>query len=291
MAIGVRTNIASIRATRSLRQSRTSLTSSLERISSGRRINRSADDAAGLSVGARMESDRTSLSQAMRNINDGISMLQTAEGSLNEVYNLLTRMHELAIQGYNSFYESSTSSDENGLGHINREYNELVDEMRRIVTTSNFNNVNLLNVDAQTDLSHILDLQIGLQANSNHVIGVDLSNLNVTVGSLGITAAYQSLNPGGADYDGKAISVVDAAMNLVNTSRSTIGAIQNRLESALNEAASYDQNLAASYSQIIDVDYAKESASMTRYQIMQQAGTAALGQANSIPQSIVSLLS
>jgi flagellin len=280
MALTVRTNIASIRASNRLNNTQNSLTSSLERISSGLRVNRAADDAAGMSVATRMESDNTSLKQAIRNANDGISMIQTAEGGLNEIYNILVRMRELSVQASNETYNSSDRA------LIDTEFKELALEIKRIASIANFNRQDILS--ATTTFT----LQIGIQNNTDNQLNIALSTIAATFGAL-------SLNTNNIAASGittltraaSSITVLDKALNAVNTRRARLGSFQNRLENALNEATNYSENLASSSSQIMDVDYAEESANMTRYQIMQQAGVAALGQAKAIPQSVVSLLS
>jgi flagellin len=281
MAITVRTNLAALRATTQLGSTQNNLTASLERISSGLRINRAADDAAGLSVASRMTSDNTSLTQAMRNINDGISLIQTAEGGLNEIYNMLVRLRELAVQGGNETYSSADRAQ------INTEFTQITSEIDRIAATNNFNRVNLLNQS-----NNQLTFQIGIQTSANDVLNVQLSNFAATVGGIGLNTS--NIGASGISTLARAtqaISLLDAAINDLNTKRAKLGALQNRLENSLNEAANYSENLAAAASQILDVDYASESANMTRYQIMQQAGVAALGQAKAIPQSVISLLS
>jgi len=280
MAITVRTNLAALRATSRLGSTQNNLTASLERISSGLRINRASDDAAGLSVASRMQSDNTSLKQAMRNINDGISLVQTAEGGLNEIYNMLVRLRELAVQAGNETYSSADRAQ------INTEFKQLTTEIDRIAATNNFNRVNLLNQS-----NNQLTFQIGIQTSTNDVLNVQLSNFEATVGALGLSTS--NIGASGISTMSRAtaaISLLDAAINSLNTKRAKLGAIQNRLENSLNEASNYSENLASSASQILDVDYASESANMTRYQIMQQAGVAALGQAKAIPQSVISLL-
>ena len=281
MALSVRTNVAALGATSQLNRTQNSLTKSLERISSGLRINTAADDAAGLSVATSMESDNTSIKQAMRNTNDGISMIQTAEGGANEVYNILTRMRELAVQSSNQTY---SSTDRN---QMSIEFNALRKEIKRITTTANFNSVSVLNS------TKTLTFQIGIHSNSDNRFSMVLASVNLSIGALAISSGTVSL--GGATSlvtaANSAITAIDTALVSVNNSRAHLGAFQNRLESTLNEASNYSENLAASASRIIDVDYAQESSNMTRFQIMQQAGVAALGQAKAIPQSVVSLLS
>jgi flagellin len=280
MAMTVRTNIAAIRSSNVLNSTQSSLTGSLERISSGLRINRAADDAAGLSVATRMESDNVSLKQAMRNANDGISMVQTAEGGLNEVYNILVRLRELSTQASNETYSSQDRSQ------MNTEYTNLVGEIKRIASISSFNRQQLLN-QSTTQFT----IQVGIQNNADNRLQINLSTLNSTLGALGLTASFQTIALTRVASSAANLGMIDKALTSLNTRRSYLGSIQNRIENALNEASNYSENLSASSSQIMDVDYAEESANMTRYQIMQQAGVAALGQAKAIPQSVVSLLS
>ena len=281
MALTVRNNAAALNSISTLNRTQNKLTNSLAKISSGLRVNRAGDDAAGLSVATRQTSDNTSLKQAMRNANDGISLVQTAEGGLNEVYNILVRMRELAVQGSNQTYNSGDRAA------VSKEFTTLAAEIKRIASVANFNRQKVLN-STTTNFS----LQVGIHKNSDNKIVLNLASVAATWGSLSINAS--SLSASGITTLARsvtAISVIDTALKSVNTSRSTLGSYQNRLESSLNEASNYSQNLANSASQILDVDYATESANMTKYQIMQQAGVAALGQAKALPQSIISLLS
>ena len=279
MALTVRNNMAALNSIKTLNRTQNKLTGSLAKISSGLRVNKAADDAAGMSVATRQQSDNTSLKQAMRNANDGISLIQTAEGGLNEVYNILVRMRELAVQGSNQTYNSGDRAE------ISKEFTTLANEIKRIASVANFNRTKVLN-SSTTGFS----LQVGIHKNADNKILINLASVAATWGSLGIfgvaSGGITTLN-----NSVTAINVIDTALKSVNSSRSTLGAYQNRLESTLNEASNYSQNLANSSSQILDVDYATESANMTRYQIMQQAGVAALGQAKALPQSIISLLS
>jgi len=282
MALTVRTNIASLSAISQLNRTQGSLTQSLERISSGLRVNRAADDAAGLSVASRMMSDNTSLSQAMRNTNDGISMIQTAEGGLTELNNILVRMRELSVQASNETYNSTDRS------MIATEMTQLKNEFARIVTTANFNRTSLLN---STDTA--FNIQVGIQNSTNDRIAINLSSLASAASNVGLKTMFASsiASSGNLSTAQANITLIDTALNGISTRRSRLGALQNRLENALSEASNYSQNLSASQSQILDVDYASESANMTRYQIQQQAGVAALAQAKAIPQSVISLLS
>jgi flagellin len=280
MALTVRTNMAAIGAINNLNRTQGSLSSSLGKISSGLRINRAADDAAGLSVASRMNSDNTSLKQAMRNTNDGISMVQTAEGGLSELHNILVRMRELSVQASNETYNTTDRS------MIATEMGQLKSEYVRIASTANFNRVSILK---GTDTA--FNIQVGIQDNADNRININLASLNSTMGAVGLTFTGGVASSGFLSNAQGNVSTIDAALSKIATRRARLGAIQNRLENALSEATSYSENLSASQSQIMDVDYASESANMTRYQIQQQAGVAALAQAKAIPQSIMSLLS
>ena len=235
-----------------------------------------------MSVANRMNSDNTSLAQAMRNTNDGISMIQTAEGGLNELNNILVRMRELSVQASNETYNSTDRS------MIATEMTQLKSEYARIVTTANFNRTQLLNSsDTQ------FNIQVGIQNTANDRISINLSSLASGATSVGLKTLFNSsiASSGSLSAAQTNITNIDQALNGISTRRSRLGALQNRLENALSEASNYSQNLSASQSQILDVDYASESANMTRYQIQQQAGVAALAQAKAIPQSVISLLS
>jgi flagellin len=281
MALTVRTNMAAISSINQLNRTQGSLSNSLGKISSGLRINRAADDAAGLSVASRMNSDNTSLKQAMRNTNDGISMVQTAEGGLSELHNILVRMRELSVQASNETYNSTDR------GMIATEMGQLKNEYVRIASTANFNRVDIL---SGSDTA--FNIQVCIHDNADNRININLASLNSTVAAVGLATVVASIASAGNLTQAQAnISSIDAALSNIATRRARLGAIQNRLENALSEATNYSENLSSSQSQIMDVDYASESANMTRYQIQQQAGVAALAQAKAIPQSIISLLS
>jgi flagellin len=278
MALTVRTNVGALSAIKTLNNTQNSLTKSLGRVSSGSRINQAGDDAAGLSVSSRMKSDNVSLKAAMRNTNDGISLIQTAEGSLNEVYNILTRMRELAVQGANDTYSSTDRTQ------IQIEFNQLRAEISRISTDTNFNRIGVLNS------TKTLTFQIGINNASNNQFAIDMGTVSASLGALSIASSKVSIGKSTSSFARAAITTIDTALSSVNDKRARLGAFQNRLESTLNTAANYSQNLSAAASQISDVDYASESANMTKFQIMQQAGVAALGQEKAIPQSVLSLL-
>jgi len=283
MAMSIRTNLAAISSINSLGSTQKSLSNSLEKISSGLRINRAADDAAGLGVATRMETDNTSLKQAMRNTNDGISLVQTAEGSIEQLTNILIRFRELSVQASNETY---TTTDR---GMIGTEMTQLQAEYQRITTLANFNEQSLLNGTGT------LAIQVGIDGSTNDAISINMNNLSTTLGAISsLSTVFQTVTSGAASTASGAtgnLANLDTAINALSTRRATLGSIQNRFENALAESATYSQNLSAAQSQILDVDYASESANMTRYQIQSQAGVAALAQAKAIPQSIISLLS
>jgi len=282
MAMTVRTNMAALSSINTLNKTQGSLSSSLEKISSGLRINRAADDAAGLGVATRMESDNTSLKQAMRNTNDGISMVQTAEGSIEQLSNILIRFRELTVQAANETY---TSTDRT---MIQTEMGQLQNEYNRITSTANFNEQDLL------EATIAISIQVGIDGSADNRISFTLSNFATTAGAIGgeLSIVFGQIANGAEVTVAQAnLARLDSAVNSLSSRRATLGAIQNRFENALSEASTYSQNLSAAQSQILDVDYASESANMTRYQIQSQAGVAALAQAKAIPQSIISLLS
>lgn len=286
MAMTVRTNLAALSSINTLNKTQGSLSSSLEKISSGLRINRAADDAAGMGVATRMESDNTSLKQAMRNTNDGISLVQTAEGSIEQLSNILIRFRELSVQASNETY---TATDREMIG---TEMTQLRNEYQRITTLANFNETSLLN-----NTETALNIQVGIDGTTNDAITIDLSAIATSLGATdfaGLSTMFQTIGSSTASTAAVAtanLALIDTALNELSDRRATLGSIQNRFENALSEASTYSQNLSAAQSQILDVDYASESANMTRYQIQSQAGVAALAQAKAIPQSIISLLS
>ena len=280
MSLVLRTNMAAIRSINNLNRTQGSLSTSLGKISSGLRINKAADDAAGLSVSSRMNSDLTSLKQAMRNTNDGISMIQTAEGGLSELHNILVRMRELSVQAANETYSATDRT------MISTELTQLKEEYVRIASTANFNRVNVLK---GTDTA--FNIQVGIHDNADNRININLASLNATMGAVGLSFTGGVTASGSIGNAQTNISTIDVALTAIATRRARLGAVQNRLEYALSEATNYSENLSSSQSQIMDVDYASESADMTKYQIQQQAGVAALSQAKAISQSIMSLLS
>jgi flagellin len=208
-------------------------------------------------------------------------MVQTAEGGLSELHNILVRMRELSVQASNETYNSTDRS------MISTEMTQLKNEYARITTTANFNRVSVLKGSDSA-----FNIQVGIHDNDDNRISINLSALNATLGAVGLSSLSGTIGTSGNLTAAQGnVSKIDAALSAIATRRARLGAIQNRLENALSEATNYSENLSSSQSQIMDVDYASESANMTRYQIQQQAGVAALAQAKAIPQSIISLLS
>ena len=274
MSMSVRTNVSALTGAGQLGRTNKNLASSLARISSGFRVNKAADDAAGLGVATNLETQIGSTRTAMRNINDGISIIQTAEGASNEVTDILQRMRELAVQS------SSGTLGNTERSFIQDEFVQLRSEVSRIAQVTEFNGVRL----ADGTLSSI-NVQIGVNNDTASRIVLQLGDL--TTNGLGISA----LNLDTSANALSALAVLDTALSSVNSTRSLFGAAQNRIESALNNGQIYIEALSAAESQIRDADYAVETSELTKLQIMQQAGVAALAQAKNINQSVISLLS
>lgn len=275
MAMSVRTNVASLMAAGNLASTNKSLSNVLGRISSGLRVNSASDDAAGLGVATNLETDAKSTTQAMRNANDGISMIQTAESASNEVVDILQRMRELAVQS------SSETLDDDERSYITDEFDELSDEIARIANVTEFNGIEL--ADGTTTQ---VDVQVGIQNGTSSRITLDVGELTTT--ALGLTASVSLASVTDAQ---SAIENIDAALDTVNGYRSDLGAVQNRLDSAINNSQAYLEALSSAQSAIQDADFATETSEMTKMQIMQQAGVAALAQAKNMNQSVISLLS
>jgi len=281
--VRINTNISALNAWKNLSITHNHMTKSLEKLSSGYRINRAADDAAGLAISEKMKAQTRGLRQAVRNAQDGISLIQTAEGALNEVHAILQRMRELVVQAGNGIYESDD------LQMIQDEINQLVDEINEISKRTEFNTKKLLDGTVAEDITSPdnpvpgISLQIG--ANAGQVMGISIENMDSE--SLGV----QSVNiaDGTDDIDAQ-INAIDGAIKLVSQERSKLGAYQNRLEHTINNLNTAAENLEAAGSRIRDVDMALEMANFTRHQILQAAGTAMLAQANLTPQSILKLL-
>ena len=263
MGIRINTNVSSLNTQRHLMRSSTEFQKSMEKLSSGLRINRAGDDAAGLAISEGLKADIRALDQAARNAADGISLVQTGEGALDEVSNILQRMKELAEQSLNGTLSNTDR------GYLNSEFSSLKSEITRIAGATEFNGVKLLNSTGGS-----VKIQVGIGTTASDSVAVTLSN-NRDAASLGLAAAIDSAS--GATTS---MSQIDDAISTVTSARSDFGAIQNRLESSIRNINMTSENLAAANSRIRDVDIAKETSRMTSYQILQQAGVSMLAQAN-----------
>ena len=273
MGLRVNTNVASINAQRNLVNTTVQLNRSLERLSSGLRINRAADDAAGLAISERFRADIRGLAQAQRNANDGVSLLQVAEGALNETSGNLIRLRELAVQSANGTLGAGERAVLDG------EFQALLNEITRVAEVSEFNGTFVLNGAGGS-----VQFQVGINATANDRITV--TGVNATSTGIGI-AALNIASLGGASA---ALPLLDSAINQITTLRSQFGTAQNRLESTIRSLSVSVENTSAAESRIRDVDVASETAALTRFQVLQQAGIAVLAQANVSSQSALALL-
>jgi flagellin len=273
MGLRVNNNIFSINAQRNLVVTTDRLAKSLQRLSAGLRINRAADDAAGLAISESFRAEIRSLGQAQRNANDAISLLQIAEGALNETSGLLIRMRELAIQAANGTLGSNERQT------VNDEFQGLRSEISRIAAVSQFNGTTILNG------ASAVTFQIGSQNTSGDRITV--SSVNATASGIGIAAATTVVSVSGAQT---ALAVLDSAVGTVASLRAAFGTVQNRLESTIRSLAVAIENTSAAESRIRDVDFAAETAELTKNQVLQQAGISILAQANVSTQAALSLL-
>ena len=279
MSISVLTNVASLNAQRNLANTGSALAASIGRLSSGLRINTAGDDAAGLGISESLKTQLRSMAQAQRNTNDGVSMSQVAEGAMNDMQGMVSRMRELAVQSANSTLGSTER------GFIQTEFNQLTSEVNRISAVTNFNGQKLVDGSASTGLT----FQVGINNSADDHISMSITKLTAsTLGSSSLHVASASLST--ATNAGLAIGAFDKAIQQLSSARSKVGATQNRLTVTLSNQSSFIENLSAANSRIRDVDVASETAQLTKYQILSQAGLAVLAQANSLPTSALSLL-
>lgn len=273
MALFVNSNISALNAQRQLINSGKSLDVSFQRLSSGFRINSAADDAAGLQISNRLTSQINGLNQGISNANDGISLAQTAEGAMEEITNALQRIRTLAIQSQNGINSSGDRAA------LQKEVSALKTEINRIASTTQFGGVNLL--DGKYSSTFLVGSNAGqtISVNISRTNGYGTSGLSITplsVASTGLASA--------------AITSVDAAIEAIDSKRADLGAIQNRFQSTIRNLSNIVENISSARSRIRDTDFAKETAELTRAQILQQAGTTILSQANQRPQAALSLL-
>ena len=280
MPLTINTNIASLNAQRNLNMSQGSLATSMQRLSSGLRVNSAKDDAAGLAIAERMNAQVRGMNVAVRNANDGISMSQTAEGALSQVSNSLQRMRELAVQARNA---TNSSSDKDSL---NKEFTQLQSEISRVLGGTTFNGKHILGADATA-----LTFQIGANTTADDTITVTTVNMTQATAVTTVTASTASI---GAVASGGAIDTVinniDAAIDNVNDTRATFGATESRFDAIITNLQTGVENQSAARSRIMDADFAAETANMSRAQVLQQAGTAMVAQANQLPNQVLKLL-
>jgi len=273
----INTNILSMSAQRSLSSSQSDLSTAMSRLSSGLRVNSAKDDAAGIVIAETQTTQIRGMNVAMRNANDAISLAQTAEGAIGQVNETLQRMRELAVQAANGTYSSGDRAN------LNTEFAQLGAEVGRILSGTEFNGLNVLGADAGATT-----FQVGANNVSTDQITVTTVDLSADAT---VTAATASTLTGTSSANAlTAMDNIDAALTTIGSERATYGAIQNRFETAISNLAVSVENQSAARSRIMDADFAAETAAMTRGQILQQAGTAMLSQANQVPQGVLSLL-
>ena len=269
MSLRIQNNVEAFNAQRNLSGNSERLSKAMEKLSSGYRINRASDDAAGLAISEKLRGQIGGLSQASRNASDAISLVQTAEGALNEVHSMLQRVRELAVQ-----YKNGTLSSDDRLA-IQSEVNQLKEEITRIQTDTEFNGIKLLDGSSPS-----ISFQVG--AADGQQIAVATVTMSNAVGADVFTLS--------SDASVTDLQQIDDAINNVSSARATFGSVQNRLDHTISNLASYTENLTASESRIRDADMASEMVNFTKLQILQQAGTSMLAQANQAPQGVLSLL-
>ena len=276
----INTNLNSLNAQRNLSTSQMSLSVSMQRLSSGLRVNSAKDDAAGLAIAERMNAQIKGMNVAARNANDGISLAQTAEGALGKVSDALQRMRELAVQSRNA---SNSSSDKDSL---NKEFRQLTNEITRVLGATTFNGKAILASGAGS-----LDFQIGANTTVNDLITISTANMLTDASVTAVTAAAVSI---GSDANTAAIKSVidniDGALDKINSERAVYGATQSRFDAIISNLQVAGENQTAARSRIMDADFAVETANLSRSQILQQAGTAMVAQANALPQQVLKLL-
>ena len=287
----VNTNVNASIAQNALVRNERSMNTAMERLSTGQRINSAADDAAGLAISSRMTSQIRGLEVGIRNANDAISMISTADGALVEVTNMLQRMRELALQASNG---TTTSADRN---YLSSEYTNLISEIERIAQNTQWNGSDILDGTAN-GTSGTVAFQVG--ANGGQTVSVNFGNLgSATVASVSgmmdiVHSAAANLVAGttasAITRGGSAVTAIDSAITAVNSQRATFGAAMNQLTYAVDNLSNVKVNSEAARSRVLDTDYAKETSELARTQIIQQAGTAMLAQANQLPQTVLSLL-
>jgi len=278
MAMVINTNIASINSQRRITQTSNALATSMERLSSGLRVNSAKDDAAGLAIANKMTSQIRGMTVATRNANDGISMAQTAEAAMGVMTSTMQRMRDLAVQASNT--GAVTGADKNKL---QTEFKQLNDELQRVITNTEFNGKKIIN----GSLSGGIDFQVGANTAADNQITISVANLSGTLSAVFKVSIGSGTSTGGGL---SAMVALDAGIQAIDTARSKLGAVQNRFTTTISNLQSSIENQSAARSRIVDTDFAAETASLSRNQILQQAGTAMLTQANSAPRQVLGLL-
>jgi flagellin len=275
----INTNIVSLNAQRNLNMSQTSLATSMQRLSSGLRVNSAKDDAAGLAIAERMNAQVRGMNVAVRNANDGISLAQTAEGALSKVGDALQRMRELTVQARNS---TNSGSDKDSL---NKEFQQLSAEINRVLAGTTFNGQTILaSTGTQT-------FQVGANTTANDTIAINTVDMTTDASVTAVTAATTVIDSTtDATMLATVIDSIDGALNLINDTRATYGASQSRFDSVISNLQQAVENQSAARSRIMDADFAAETAALSRSQILQQAGNAMVAQANQLPQQVLQLL-
>ena len=274
----INTNLMSLNAQGNLSATKKDLSTAIQRLSTGLRVNSAKDDAAGLAIANRMDAQARGMNVAVRNANDGISLAQTAEGALGKVTDMMQRMRELAVQAANA---SNTALDRNSL---NEEFAQLAQEVDRTLVSTRFNGQAILAGSAGG-----LQFQIGANNAATDQLTITTSNMATTTTVAAVTVSTAGIGTDAANANAM-ITALDAALDTVNSERATYGAMQNRFEAVISNLQISAENQTAAKSRIVDADFAKETAALTRAQILQQAGTAMLAQANAAPQGVLSLL-
>jgi len=276
----INTNLTSLNAQRNLNASQLSLSTAMQRLSSGLRVNSAKDDAAGLAIAERMNTQVRGMAVAMRNANDGISMSQVAEGALSKVGDALQRMRELSLQARNA---TNSQSDKESL---QKEFKQLQSEINRVLSGTSFNSKRILGADAAT-----FTFQIGANTTDDDVVQIGFTNLASNADIMSITDTIASIGSGvGITAIASVIKNIDEAINRVNDTRAIYGATQSRFEAIISNLQVAVENQTAARSRIMDADFAAETANLSRAQILQQAGNAMVAQANQLPQQVLRLL-
>ena len=280
MAQTINTNVASLNAQRNLSASQSSLSTSMQRLSSGLRINSAKDDAAGLAIAERMNAQVRGMNVAIRNANDGISLAQTAEGALSKVGDALQRMRELAVQSRNA---TNSSSDKDSL---NKEFGQLQSEITRVLGGTSFNGKKVLGSDATT-----MTFQIGANTTADDTVQLTSEDMTANSDITAVTGSTAVIDATATSGDiATVIDNIDTAIDTINDQRATFGATQGRFDAIIANLQQAVEAQSAARSRIMDADFASETANMSRAQILQQAGSAMVAQANQLPQQVLSLL-